>query len=187
MALELPGGDARPVDVPASLRDAQQDVIDADPFLLNFLVEAALRHRDYTETVALRERAVAASGRRDSTYRLTLAASLRRRAQSQPGSSGADLRSALGYAQEAIHERRRWKGPSADALGEVLDILAAAGDMSAAITAALPESERAPPWKPKRPPRAWPGAAHTRRWRPVTARPTTSSCSCCQTARTGRS
>lgn len=138
MALELPGGDARPVDVPASLRDAQQDVIDADPFLLNFLVEAALRHRDYTETVALRERAVAASGRRDSTYRLTLAASLRRRAQSQPGSSGADLRSALGYAQEAIHERRRWKGPSADALGEVLDILAAAGDMSAAITAALP-------------------------------------------------
>ena len=141
VALELPEGDARPVDVPPSLRDAQQDVIDADPFLLNFLAEAALRHRDYTEAVALRERAVAASGRQDSTYRITLAASLRRRAQSQPGSSGADLRSALGYAQEAVNERRRWKGPSADALGEVLDILTATGDMSAAITAALPESE----------------------------------------------
>ena len=106
----------------------------------NFLAEAALRRRDYTEAVALRERAVAASGRQDSTYRLTLAASLRRRAQSQPGSSGADLRSALGYAQAAVTERRRWGGPSADALGEVLDILTAAGDMSAAITAALPES-----------------------------------------------
>ena len=141
VALELPEGDARPVDVPPSLRDAQQDVIDADPFLLNFLAEAALRHRDYTEAVALRERAVAASGRQDSTYRITLAASLRRRAQSQPGSSGADLPSALGYAQEAVNERRRWKGPSADALGEVLDILTATGDMSAAITAALPESE----------------------------------------------
>jgi hypothetical protein len=39
-ALEPPEGDARPVDIPASLRDAQQDVIDADPFLLNFLAEA---------------------------------------------------------------------------------------------------------------------------------------------------
>lgn len=141
VALELPEGDARPVDVPPSLRDAQQEVIDADPFLLNFLAEAALRRRDYTEAVALRERAVAASGQRDSTYRLTLAASLRRRALSQPGSSGADLRSALSYAQEAVNERRRWGGPSADALGEVLDILTAAGDMSAAITAALPRSE----------------------------------------------
>ena len=102
VALELPEGDARPVDVPASLRDAQQDVIDADPFLLNFLAEAALRRRDYTEAVALREQAVAASGAGDSTYRLTLAASLRRRAQSEPGSSGADLRSALGYAQAAV-------------------------------------------------------------------------------------
>jgi hypothetical protein len=40
-----------------------------------------------------------------------------------------------------VTERRRWGGPSADALGEVLDILTAAGDMSAAITAALPRSE----------------------------------------------
>lgn len=54
-ALELPAGDARPVEVPPSLRDAQQDVIDADPFLLNFLAEAALRRRDYTEAVALRQ------------------------------------------------------------------------------------------------------------------------------------
>jgi len=42
--------------------------------------------------------------------------------------------------QSAVAERRRWSGPSADALGEVLDILTTAGDMSEVITAALPQS-----------------------------------------------
>jgi hypothetical protein len=139
-ALDLPEGDARPYDVPESLRDAPQGVIDADPFLLNFLAEAALRRRDYTRAVSLREQAVTASGDRDSTYRLALAGTLRRRAQSEPGSSGVDLRTALGYAQAAVAERRRWNGPSAEALGEVLDILTAASDTTAVITAALPES-----------------------------------------------
>ena len=118
----------------------RRDVVRAEPFLLNFLAEAALRRRDFTEAVTLREQAVAASGDGDSTYRLTLAAALRRRALSEPGNSGADLRRALGYAQAAVAERRRWNGPSADALGEVLDILTTAGDMSEVITAALPQS-----------------------------------------------
>ena len=139
-AVDLPDGDARPVDIPASLRDAPQDVVRAEPFLLNFLAEAALRRRELTEAVALREQAVAASGDGDSAYRLTLAEALRRRALSEPGNSGADLRRALGYAQAAVAERRRWSGPSADALGEVLDILTTAGDMSEVITAALPQS-----------------------------------------------
>ena len=139
-AVDLPEGDARPVDIPASLRDAPPDVVRAEPFLLNFLAEAALRRRDFTEAVSLREQAVAASGDGDSAYRLALAEALRRRALSEPGNSGADLRRALSYAQAAVAERRRWNGPSADALGEVLDILTTAGDMSEVVTAALPES-----------------------------------------------
>lgn len=139
-AADLPDGDARPVDIPASLRDAPQDIVRAEPFLLNFLAEAALRRRKLTEAVTLREQAVAASGDSDSAYRLTLAEALRRRALSEPGNSGADLRRALGYAQAAVAERRRWSGPSADALGEVLDILTTAGDMPEVITAALPQS-----------------------------------------------
>ena len=139
-AAALPDGDARPVDIPASLRDAPQDVVRAEPFLLNFLAEVALRRREFTEAVGLREQAVAASGDGDSAYRLTLAEALRRRALSEPGNSGADLRRALGYAQAAVAERRRWSGPSADALGEVLDILTTAGDMSEVVTAALPQS-----------------------------------------------
>jgi hypothetical protein len=133
-AADVPDGDARPVDIPASLRDAPPDVVRAEPFLLNFLAEAALRRREFTETVGLREQAVAASGDGDSAYRLTLAEALRRRALSEPGNSGADLRRALGYAQAAVAERRRWSGPSADALGEVLDILTTAGDMSEVVT-----------------------------------------------------
>jgi hypothetical protein len=139
-ALSLPEGDAGPYDIPESLRTLPQSQVDSDPFLLNFLGEAALRRREYTEAVSLRERAVAAAGDRDSTYRLALAASLRRRALSEPGNSGADLRRALGYAQAAVAERRRWRGPSAQALEEVLDILTMASDVSAVITAALPES-----------------------------------------------
>jgi len=186
-ALELPEGDARPVDVPASLRDAQQEVIEADPFLLNFLAEAALRRRDYTEAVALRQRAVTASGDGDSTYRLALAASLHRRALSEPGSSGADLRSALGYAQAAVTERRRWGGPSADALGEVLDILVAAGDMSAAIKAALPRSETGTALGPEA---ATEGVARRGAHAALASRNREAYdilCSCCQMARTGGS
>jgi hypothetical protein len=63
------------------------------------------------------------------------------RTLSEPGGSGTDLRRALGHAQAAFDERRRWSGPSADALTGMLDILTTAGDMTAVITAALPESE----------------------------------------------
>lgn len=83
-AADLPDGDARPVDIPASLRGAPQDVVRAEPFLLNFFAEAALRRRKFTEAVTLREQAVAASGDGDSAYRLTLAGALRHRAMSEP-------------------------------------------------------------------------------------------------------
>ncbi len=51
------------------------------------------------------------------------------------------LRRALSYAQAAVEERRRWDGSSADALAEALDILITAGNMAAAVAAALPVSE----------------------------------------------
>jgi uncharacterized protein DUF4365 len=140
-ALDIPPDDARLIDIPASLRDAPAETVDADPFLLNFLAEMALRGLDFTEAVKLREKAVAAAGERDSMYRLALAGTLRRRMMSEPGGAGVDLRRALGYAQAAAEERRRWSGPSAEALMEVLDILVAAGDMTAAALAAVPVSE----------------------------------------------
>jgi hypothetical protein len=140
-ALDIPENDARPPVIPASLRDAPADQVNSEPFLLNFLAETALRHGEYTKAVDLRERAVAAGGDHETVYRLALARTLRRRVLSEPGSSVTDLRRALGYAQEAVEERRRWDGPSGEALAEVLDILSAADDLAAAVTAGLPVSE----------------------------------------------
>jgi hypothetical protein len=140
-AADIPPDDARTVDIPVSLRGAPIGKVNTEPFLLNFLGELAVRRGDFTEAVRLREQAVAASGDRDTAYRLSLAATLRRRTLSDPGSSGVDLRRALGHAQAAVEERRRWSGPSADALAEVLDILTMAGDMTAVVVAALPASE----------------------------------------------
>jgi hypothetical protein len=139
--VDIPPDDARPVDVPASMRDAPAGQVSTEPFLLTFLGELAVRRGDFTEAVKLREQAVAASGDRDTAHQLALAATLRRRTLSEPGGSGTDLRRALSHAQAAVEERRRWSGPSADALTEMLDILTTAGDMTAVITAALPESE----------------------------------------------
>jgi len=138
--LDIPSGDARPVDVPDSLSDAPAEKVNAEPFLLNFLAELAIRRPDITKAVKLREKAVAAAGERDSTYRLELARTLRRRMMSEPGTADSDLRRALSYAQAAVDERRRWSGPSAAGLAEVLDILIAMGDMSAVVMAALPVS-----------------------------------------------
>ena len=140
-AADVPAGDARPVDAPASLREAPPEQVTAEPFLLNFLAELALRRREFAEAIRLHEQAATASGDGDTAYQLTLAAALRRRALSEPATSGADLRRALGHAQAAVAERRRWSGPSADALAEVLDILTTAADMTAVVAAALPESE----------------------------------------------
>jgi len=140
-ALDIPENDARPPVIPASLRDAPADQVNSEPFLLNFLAETALRDGEYTKAVELRERAVAAGGDHETVYRLALARTLRRRALSEPGSSVSDLRRALGYAHDAVEERRRWDGPSAEALAEVLDILTAADDLAAAVTAALPASQ----------------------------------------------
>jgi hypothetical protein len=145
-ALDIPENDARPVDIPASLREAPAEEVSSEPFLLNFLAELAVRRGDFTKAAGLREQAVAASGDRDAAFRLALAAALRRQVLSEPGGSGSDLRRALSYAQAAVEERRRWDGPSADALAEVLDILITAGNMAAAVTAALPASEADASW-----------------------------------------
>lgn len=140
-ALAIPPNDARPVDIPASLREASTEQVRAEPFLLNFLAELAVRHGEFTKAVDLREQAVTASGDRDTVFRLALAVTLRRRALAEPGASGSDLRHALAQAQAAVEERRRWDGPSAEALAEMLDVLITAEDVTAAVAAALPASE----------------------------------------------
>ena len=73
--------------------------------------------------------------------RLALAQTLRRRVSEEGTGSSRELRRALGHAQAATEERRRWDGPSEAALVVVLDILLTVGDATAVVAAALPASE----------------------------------------------
>ena len=71
--------------------------------------------------------------------RLMLARFLQRRALAG-GMSRRELRRAEGYAREAVEERRRWDGPSVEALATLLDIYIPDA-MEEAVRAALPGSE----------------------------------------------
>jgi hypothetical protein len=140
-ALDIPQNDARALDIPRSMLNATQAELDAEPTVLNFLAEMAVRRGDLNAGVSYRERAVAAAGDQSSVMRLALAGTIRRRAAEDGTGSSRELRRALGHAQAAVEERRRWDGPSAAALALLLDIQLTMGDATAVVTAALPASE----------------------------------------------
>jgi hypothetical protein len=140
-ALDIPQDDARALNIPRSMLDATEAELDVEPIVLNFLAEMAVRRGDLNAGVSYRERAVAAAGDQSSVMRLALAETIRRRAAEHGDGSSRELRRALGHAQAAVEERRRWDGPSAAALTVLLDILLTLGDATAVVTAALPASE----------------------------------------------
>lgn len=139
--LDVPEGDARAFEVPRSMRDASEAELNAEPSVLNFLGELALRRGELHEAVAYHNRAVEFGGESSSKMRLALASTLWRRAASEGGRSTADLRKAVGHAQAAVEERRRWDGPSAEALAVLVDILTTSFNTSEALRVALPVSE----------------------------------------------
>jgi hypothetical protein len=140
-ALEVPENDARALDIPQSMLDATDEELNAEPTVLNFLGEMAVRRNDLNAAVDYRQRAVDRGGESASGVRLALAETIRRRASAEGGRSGSEFRRALGHAQAAVEERRRWDGPSADGLAVLLEIHASAMDAAEAVRAALPASE----------------------------------------------
>ncbi len=139
-ALAVPENDARPLNIPQSMLDASDDELDAEPTVLNFLGEMATRRDDLNAAVDYRQRAVDRAGDSATGLRLALAETIRRRASAE-GGSNHELRRALGHAQAAVEERRRWDGPSAAALAVLLDIQAATLGAVDAVRSALPSSE----------------------------------------------
>lgn len=137
--LEIPEGDARPAEIPKSVSEASAEDLEAEPTSLTFLAEMAGRRGDLNAAVGFGERAVAAIGDRDHVARLALARLIQRRALTG-GMSRSELRRAARYAREAVEERRRWDGPSVEALTLLLDIFIP-DEMDAAVLAALPASE----------------------------------------------
>lgn len=137
--LEIPEGDGTPAEIPQSVSGASAEELEAEPTSLAFLAEMAGRRGDLNAAVGFGERAVAAAGDRDHIARFALARLIQRRALTG-GMSRSEIRRAARYAREAVEERRRWDGPSNEALTLLLDIFIP-DDMAAAVQAALPGSE----------------------------------------------
>ena len=97
------------------------------------------RRGDLNAAVGFGECAVASAGDRETVTRLALARLIQRRALTG-GMSRREFRRAVGYAREAVEERRRWDGPSVEALALLLDIYIP-DEMAAAVRAALPAAE----------------------------------------------
>lgn len=156
--LEIPEGDGRPAAIPASIRDATAEQLAAEPVTLLLLAGSADRRGELDAAVGFAERAAAAASARDTATRLELARLIHRRALMSDMSPRAFHR-ALGLAREVVEERRRWNGPSAEALALLLDVHIAS-DMAAALRAARPSSEggTASDTESRHPEIAWRGA-----------------------------
>ena len=138
--LDAPEGDSRAFPVPRSMVEATDAELDAEPTVLNFLGELAVRRGDLTEAVEWRRRALRASVESAATTRLMLAGTLLRRVYEDDPRSRKDLREALQLAQLATEERRRWDGPSASALAFIVQTHIGFQDLTQAVRVALPES-----------------------------------------------
>jgi hypothetical protein len=136
--LAVPEGDRQPRQIPASVLAVTPDELNAEPMVLGFLAGAAMAKGDFLGALRYRERQWAASRETDTGTRLALADAIRRQALTDPDSSGRELQRTLSHAMAAMHERRRWDGPSDQALAAALDILIVTSDWAAMLDAALP-------------------------------------------------
>ena len=137
--LGVPEGQLNPAAVPPSVSSASAEELDKWPNVLSFLANNAGRRGDLDAAVSFSERAVASAGDQESALRMELARFINRRAVSRD-MSPREIRRAVQHAQAVIEDRRRWNGPSAEALAFILDTRIP-GDTAAALTAALPASE----------------------------------------------
>lgn len=138
--LAIPEDDARAPEIPGSVSAATDFELNAEPTVLNFLGEAALRRGDLNASIRFRERAVEHSGRAGSGLRLALADSIWRRELADGNRTSEGQRRAVAHIRAAIEQRRRWDGPSPEALALLLDLYITIGDFPEAVKAALPVS-----------------------------------------------
>lgn len=138
--IDVPVDDARAIPIPPVIASADQNEIDKDPTVLNFLAEMALRNQDTAKAVEYREKAVTASAEPGGSLNLALASTLWRQVREVGDRNTSTRRRAIALVQETIEARRQWHGPSAEALELLLDIFNTAGMFMESITAALPDT-----------------------------------------------
>ena len=136
-ALEVPVDDARVFDIPACMREASDDVLDQEPTVLNFLAEMASRSGDLDAAVSYRERACLQLPQ-GSAMDLMLAQTLLRRGRLNSGTA-SDARRAATLLHGVIEDRRRWHGPSSEALEALVELHLISGANEDALTTALPK------------------------------------------------
>ncbi|GGM95009.1 hypothetical protein GCM10011609_35660 [Lentzea pudingi] len=141
MILDVLADVAGEIEVPKSIREASEAQLDGEPTVLNALGEVEVRRGDLTAAIAYRQRAVDASSEPHSGIRLELARNIWQRAMREGNHSPQERRRAVGHAQAAVEDRRRWAGPSADALTVLVELLVTNAEFREAVRAALPISQ----------------------------------------------
>ena len=137
--LDLPEDDWRPPLIPPSVGAASRQELEEWPNVLAFLAEEAARRGSLDEAVGYAERAVESAGNQAAPLKLTLGRYVQRRAAAGDMSVRQQRRAAR-LAREVVDDRRRWDGPSGEALAFLLDIQLPV-DAAAAVREALPASE----------------------------------------------
>ena len=122
-----PSMSARAFEIPRSMIEATEEELDDRPSALNFLAEMAFRRGELDSGIVYLERTVDRA-RAKSRPRLALVAGLRRRLLLDPSRAAHDRREALEHASSALEDRRRWDGPSVEALAALIDIHMASFD-----------------------------------------------------------
>jgi hypothetical protein len=140
-ALDIPANDARAVPIPSSIANATPDELDKEPTILNFLAEMALRSNDLNGAIEYRRRAIGSGAEHHDAVDLELARNLIRRGALHGGGSRRDLREAIAIARRVTAQRRRWAGPSGEALVVLLQALMQDGQYREAVQEALAATE----------------------------------------------
>jgi hypothetical protein len=134
-------GQPGPAPIPEVLTRATAAARAAEPACMAFLAVQAMRRHDANMAVRYLEEGCAALPD-STTLMLQLANALHTRVTSgQSPVEAADLRRMEALALAALEQRRRWSGPSAEALGVLIrrHILAGAFHAAARLAAVMPE------------------------------------------------
>ncbi|MFD4637389.1 DUF4365 domain-containing protein [Lentzea sp. NPDC058436] len=141
MILAIPVDVAGQVEVPQSIREASEAELDSEPTVLNFLGEVAVRRGDLNAAITYRQRAVDTSSEPHSGIRLELARNIWQRAMKEGSHSPQERRRAIAHAQAAVEDRRRWAGPSAEAVMVLVEIQLSNAEYREAVKTALPTTQ----------------------------------------------
>lgn len=142
VARAIAGHDGRgPVEVPQSLKNASTGELAREPAALLFLGESAMARDDYEAAVGYLDSAVELLPS-SSTAAIGLAyALLGRSALGRSVVIATDLRRVEALAGSALEQRRRWSGPSGDALAVLITLQVQTGAFKTALRMATPESQ----------------------------------------------